>query len=247
MFAFLAAGDDGTSWPRATRWASSPSTGPHRDGAVRFASEMPAFDADWLPHVEAFPPASGLPTAASSASPAPCRGEPARGAPSPRGDFEETRDRSSARCAASSWATCRWACSSRAASTRRWWRPSPPAELPEGERLKTFAVGTEGPSDLVAARQAASSWVPSTTSACTRREEAGRARTWCARSSTSTHRWCAAPCQLPAGRDDRPAREGGAHRRGRRRAVRGLRVPARAGRPGSCTTRSCARSRAFTT
>ena len=56
MFAFLAAGDDGTFVAARDPVGIKPLYWAKRDGAVRFASEMAAFDPDWLPHVEVFPP-----------------------------------------------------------------------------------------------------------------------------------------------------------------------------------------------
>ena len=97
MFAFLVAADDGRFIAardpvgiKPLYWARPPSA-PGRDGSVRFASEMAAFEPDWMPHVEAFPrAATGRPRTASCASRARCH-RPARarrrrapsGAPTP--------------------------------------------------------------------------------------------------------------------------------------------------------------------
>ena len=56
MYAFLAAGADGFFLAARDPVGIKPLYWARRGGAVRFASEMAAFDADWLPHVESFPP-----------------------------------------------------------------------------------------------------------------------------------------------------------------------------------------------
>ena len=56
MFAFVMAGDDGRFIAARDPVGIKPLYWAERDGEVRFASEMAAFEPDWQPHVEAFPP-----------------------------------------------------------------------------------------------------------------------------------------------------------------------------------------------
>jgi asparagine synthase (glutamine-hydrolysing) len=56
MFAFLVAGEDGTFVAARDPVGIKPLYWARRDGQVRFASELRAFDASWLEHVEVFPP-----------------------------------------------------------------------------------------------------------------------------------------------------------------------------------------------
>jgi asparagine synthase (glutamine-hydrolysing) len=56
MFAFLIAGEDGTFIAARDPVGIKPLYWASRDGHVRFASEMSAFDEDWQPDVESFPP-----------------------------------------------------------------------------------------------------------------------------------------------------------------------------------------------
>ncbi len=56
MYAFLAAGADGSFLAARDPVGIKPLYWARRDGLVRFASEMSAFDQDWLPYVESFPP-----------------------------------------------------------------------------------------------------------------------------------------------------------------------------------------------
>ena len=129
MYAFLVAGDDGGLHRRARDPVGiKPLYWARRGGEVRFASEMRAFEPEWREHVEAFPPGHHwTPDAASALRPRrparPRRGGRAerrcrRAEPAPRRWPRSATD-SSRRCAASSWATCRSACSSPAAWTRR--------------------------------------------------------------------------------------------------------------------------------
>ena len=152
MFALLAAGSDGTFVAARDPVGIKPLYWAQHDGAVRFASEMAAFDPGWLPHVEAFPPGhawtpgGGLQRFARAVPRVPDDGIPSR---------DELRQ-------------------ILVTSVRRQLMGDVPVgvflsggldstlvaaiaarELPEGERLKTFAVGLEGSSDIVAARTAA--------------------------------------------------------------------------------------------
>ena len=56
MFAFLIAGKDGAFIAARDPVGIKPLYWAHRDGLVRFASEMSAFDEGWQPYVESFPP-----------------------------------------------------------------------------------------------------------------------------------------------------------------------------------------------
>ncbi len=56
MYAFLVAGADGSFLAARDPVGIKPLYWARRDGMVRFASEMAAFDPDWLPYVESFPP-----------------------------------------------------------------------------------------------------------------------------------------------------------------------------------------------
>ena len=56
MFAFVAAGEDGTFVAARDPVGIKPLYWACRDGYMRFASELRAFDRDWQPDVEVFPP-----------------------------------------------------------------------------------------------------------------------------------------------------------------------------------------------
>ena len=56
MFAFLVAGDDGSFLAARDPVGIKPLYWAQRDGSVRFASEIGAFAPDWMPLVESFPP-----------------------------------------------------------------------------------------------------------------------------------------------------------------------------------------------
>jgi asparagine synthase (glutamine-hydrolysing) len=56
MFAFLVAGEDGTFIAARDPVGIKPLYWAERDGEVRFASELHAFDRDWLGDVQVFPP-----------------------------------------------------------------------------------------------------------------------------------------------------------------------------------------------
>jgi asparagine synthase (glutamine-hydrolysing) len=56
MFAFVMAGDDGRFIAARDPVGIKPLYWARHGGEVRFSSEMTAFDEDWQPHVEAFPP-----------------------------------------------------------------------------------------------------------------------------------------------------------------------------------------------
>ena len=120
----------------------------------------------------------------------------------------------------------------------------------EGETLQTFAVGTEGSSDIIAARRVAEHIGSEHHERIYDAEEAVAVVPEVVRAiehfDPSLVR-SAVPNYLLAEMTV-GAREGGAHRRGRRRAVRRLRVPAQdLEARASCTTRSCGPSRSCTT
>ncbi|MCA1737852.1 MAG: asparagine synthase B [Actinobacteria bacterium] len=56
MFAFIIAGEDGRFVAARDPVGIKPLYWAHRDGHVRFASELRAYDENWQPDVEAFPP-----------------------------------------------------------------------------------------------------------------------------------------------------------------------------------------------
>jgi asparagine synthase (glutamine-hydrolysing) len=157
MFAFVMAGRDGRFVAARDPVGIKPLYWARRDGAVRFASEMHAFDPDWQEHVEPFPPGcawtpeDGLARFAS-AVPASAR--------APVTDWEALLEgtRSTLIRAVEQQmmgdvnvgvflsggldSSLVAAIAARVAKAR-------------GRRLQTFAVGTDGSPDLVAARRVA--------------------------------------------------------------------------------------------
>jgi asparagine synthase (glutamine-hydrolysing) len=165
MYAFLAAGVDGSFIAVRDPVGIKPLYWARRDGGVRFASEMRAFDADWQPFVEAFPPghywtpedglvrfAAAVPEAGHDQLPGPS--EP--GAPVPDHILRITRDKlvdsverqMMGDVPVGVFLSGGLDSSLVAAIAARWMER-------RGERLKTFAVGTEGSADLIAAREVA--------------------------------------------------------------------------------------------
>jgi asparagine synthase (glutamine-hydrolysing) len=164
MFAFLVAGEDGRFIAARDPVGIKPLYWAQRDGIVRFASEIAAFAPDWMPQVEAFPPGChwtperGIERFAS-AVPQHGDGAPAAGAvwsdaaEPPTEALGATRDIV-------------------VASVRRQMMGDVPVGVflsggldsaivaavaaryaaERGERLQTFAVGTKGSPDLLAAR-----------------------------------------------------------------------------------------------
>ncbi len=165
MFAFLAAGTDGFFLAARDPVGIKPLYWARRDGAVRFASEIAAFDPGWRPYVETFPPgchwtpsgglerfAEAVPEAARE----PVREEPSAAAGAAPADLEALRE-------------------SLVGCVERQMMGDVPVGVflsggldsnlvaglaarhleARGERLKTFAVGLEDSADLLAARAAA--------------------------------------------------------------------------------------------
>jgi asparagine synthase (glutamine-hydrolysing) len=153
MFAFVLAGSDGRFLAARDPVGIKPLYWARRGGNVRFASEMAAFDSDWRPFVEVFPPGHywtperGLVEFATAVPPGAWSGE---------SDPACTRDvlvRSVERqmmgdvpvgvfLSGGLDSSLVAAIAARYLATR-------------GERLQTFAVGTDGSPDLLAARAVA--------------------------------------------------------------------------------------------
>jgi asparagine synthase (glutamine-hydrolysing) len=168
MYALLSATEDGESFVAARDpvgikplyWTGGRDR-IRRGDEVRFASEISAFDREWRPAVEVFPPGyywtpeRGLQRFASAVVPSNGNGHSGRSEPS-QDDLDETRD-------------------TLIASVRRQMMGDVPVGVflsggldstlvaaiaaryyaERGERLMTFAVGVEGSPDVLAARQAA--------------------------------------------------------------------------------------------
>ncbi len=164
MFAFLVAGDDGRFIAARDAVGIKPLYWARRDGLVRFASEMAAFEADWMPYVEAFAPGchwtpeGGMERFASAV---PRTGE---GAPAARAVYSDAPEPSDEALAQTRRILV--------GSVRRQMMGDVPVGVflsggldsaivaaiaarhaaQRGERLKTFAVGTRDSADLLAAR-----------------------------------------------------------------------------------------------
>ncbi|MGI8632731.1 MAG: asparagine synthase B [Solirubrobacterales bacterium] len=162
MYAFCAAGTEGQFVAARDPVGIKPLYWAKRNGSVRFASEMRAFDAEWLPHVEVFPPghhwtpedglqrfANAVPAGATEA----VEGPTDAGAEAPDDVLVKTREvliqavdrRLMADVPVGVFLSGGLDSSLIAAIAAR--------RLAErGETLKTFAVGVEGSADIVAAR-----------------------------------------------------------------------------------------------
>jgi asparagine synthase (glutamine-hydrolysing) len=164
MFAFLVAADDGRFIAARDAVGIKPLYWARRDERVRFASEIAAFAPEWLPHVEAFPPGchwtpdGGLERFASAV---PVTGD---GAPAARAVWSDAPEPPDEALTATREILV--------ASVRRQMMGDVPVGVflsggldsaivaaiavrhleQQGERLMTFAVGTEGSADLLAAR-----------------------------------------------------------------------------------------------
>jgi len=161
MFAFVAAGADGRFVAARDPVGIKPLYWARRNGSVRFASEMQAFDAEWLPSVAAFPPGhywspdAGLVRFAKAVPNGIDPIEP-NGATYPASVLDETREvligavesQMMGDVPVGVFLSGGLDSSLVAAIAARWLRA-------RGQRLQTFAVGTAGSPDLVAARRAA--------------------------------------------------------------------------------------------
>ncbi len=167
MFAFIAAGEDGRFVAARDPVEIKPLYWARRDGRVRFASELRAFDEEWQPDVEAFPPghywtpeeglvrfAFAVPRDREGLEPFEGPSEP--GAPIPEEILQKVRDRLIATVERQMMGDVPVGVflsggldsSLVAAIAARWYER-------RGERLKTFAVGLEDSPDLLAARAVA--------------------------------------------------------------------------------------------
>jgi len=164
MYAFLAAGSDGFFMAARDPVGIKPLYWARKDERVLFASEMAAFDGEWLPHVESFPPgcwwtpdgglerfASAVPADEEAAPDE--RTSPAR---PPAEVLDATRETLVASVGRQMMGDVPVGVflsggldSTLVAAVAANWLEQ------RGERLKTFAVGTHGSPDLVAARAAA--------------------------------------------------------------------------------------------
>ena len=165
MYAFLAAHIDGRFVAVRDPVGIKPLYWARRDGLIQFASEMRAFDPEWQPLVEAFPPGhywtpeTGLVRFAKAVPEGEVEqldGPSAPGAPIPEEILRLTRDKMidsverqmMGDVPVGVFLSGGLDSSLVAAIATRW------AERHE-ERLMTFAVGTEGSADLIAAREVA--------------------------------------------------------------------------------------------
>jgi len=159
MFAFAAASEDGRFIAARDPVGIKPLYWAQRDGDVRFASEMRTFDADWLPLVRAFPPgcywtpAGGVQRFARAAPLTHHEGADATHPDPPQEALDLTRDELIAAVhrqmmgdvPVGVFLSGGLDSSLVAAIAAEYLRE-------RGERLMTFAVGTEGSPDLEAAR-----------------------------------------------------------------------------------------------
>ncbi len=153
MFAFIAAGADGRFIAARDPVGIKPLYWARRGGDVRFASEMAAFDRDWQPDIEVFPPGhhwtpeGGLRRFAHAVPPA---------GPVPDDVIDSTRavlvdavERQMMGDVSVGVFLSGGLDSSLVAAIAQRYLAA------RGERLKTFAVGTAGSPDLLAARAVA--------------------------------------------------------------------------------------------
>jgi asparagine synthase (glutamine-hydrolysing) len=164
MFAFLVAGEDGRFIAARDPVGIKPLYWARRNGSVRFASEISAFAPDWMPDVESFPPGchwtpDGGVERFASAVPDSGEGAPAAravwsdGAEPPEQALAETRRilvgsverQMMGDVPVGVFLSGGLDSAIVAAIAARHLRRG-------GERLKTFAVGTDGSADLLAAR-----------------------------------------------------------------------------------------------
>ncbi|MEA2403593.1 MAG: hypothetical protein QOE08_240 [Thermoleophilaceae bacterium] len=165
MFAFVAAGEDGRFMAARDPVGIKPLYWARRRGDVRFASEMSAFDREWQPDIEVFPPGhhwtpeEGLRRFASAGPPAGQEADPgplAPGQPVPDDVRDATRDvlvdaverQMMGDVPVGVFLSGGLDSSLVAAIAQRYLER-------RGQRLNTFAVGTERSPDLLAARAVA--------------------------------------------------------------------------------------------
>jgi asparagine synthase (glutamine-hydrolysing) len=166
MFAFLIAGEDGTFIAARDPVGIKPLYWARRDGLVRFASEIGAFEEDWQPDVESFPPGhywtpeGGLVEFAAPVPPTEesehFEGPSEPGADIPGEILEKVRRRlirsverqMMGDVPVGVFLSGGLDSSLVAAVAARWYEK-------RGEKLKTFAVGLEDSPDLLAARAVA--------------------------------------------------------------------------------------------
>ena len=167
MYAFIIAGEDGRFVAARDPVGIKPLYWARRNGHVRFASELWAYDKDWQPDVEAFPPghywtpedglvrfASAVPHNKEDLEYFEGPSEP--GAPIPDEILEKVREKLIATVEGQMMGDVPVGVflsggldsNLVAAIAARWYRE-------RGERLKTFAVGLEDSPDLEAARAVA--------------------------------------------------------------------------------------------
>jgi len=166
MFAFLTCDTDGTFLAARDPVGIKPLYWARRGGLVRFASEMRAFDEDWQPYVESFPPGhywtpeDGLVEFGKPVPPKedlePLEGPSEPGAAVPEDILQKVRDRlvrtvnrqMMGDVPVGVFLSGGLDSSLVAAIAARWYEE-------RGEKLKTFAVGLEDSPDLLAARAVA--------------------------------------------------------------------------------------------
>jgi asparagine synthase (glutamine-hydrolysing) len=166
MFAFLIAGESGAFIAARDPVGIKPLYWARRDGLVRFASEISAFDEDWQPDVESFPPGyywtpeGGLDEFGTPVPPKdelePFDGPSEPGAAIPDEILKKVRDRlirtvrrqMMGDVPVGVFLSGGLDSNLVAAIAARWYEE-------RGERLKTFAVGLEDSPDLLAARAVA--------------------------------------------------------------------------------------------
>ena len=167
MYAFIIAGDDGRFVAARDPVGIKPLFWARHNGHVRFASELWAYDKDWQPYVEAFPPghywtpddglvrfASAVPHDKQDLEHFEGPSEP--GAPIPDEILEKVREKLIATVEGQMMGDVPVGVflsggldsNLVAAIAAHWYRE-------RGERLKTFAVGLEDSPDLEAARSVA--------------------------------------------------------------------------------------------
>ncbi len=165
MYAFLAAGTDGSFYAVRDPVGIKPLYWARRDGNVRFASEIRAFDPDWQPYVETFPPGhywtpeGGLVRFAGAVPEAghhQLEGPSEPGAPVPDEILRVTREKlvESVERQMMGDVPVGVFLSGGLDSSLVAAIAAPYLEK-RGDQLKTFAVGTEDSADLIAAREVA--------------------------------------------------------------------------------------------